>query len=85
MKGNFNKSFSSMLSHMMLLLGHQEKEGEVDLKFDSRWGVVLGLLFLAVGMFVYALMSIKSTMILVIVLLVCVWCIVNVMMRKIHK
>lgn len=49
-----------MLVSFARIMGREVKEGQVDVKLDFRWYIVIGLFVLSVGGIVWSLVSIKK-------------------------
>lgn len=49
-----------MLVSFARIMGREVKEGQVDVKLDYRWYIVIGLFVLSVGGIVWSLASIKK-------------------------
>lgn len=57
---SFSESLRDMLVSFARIMGREVKEGQVDVKLDYRWYIVIGLFVLSVGGIVWSLVSIKK-------------------------
>lgn len=57
---SFSESLRDMLVSFARIMGREVKEGQVDLKLDYRWYIVIGLFVLCVAGIVWSLVSIKK-------------------------
>ena len=60
MRKSFAESLRDLLVTLARMLGREVSEGQVDLKLDSRWYIIIGLFFAAIGGIVYTLIHLKS-------------------------
>ena len=57
---SFSESLRDMLVSFARLMGREVKEGQVDVKLDYRWYIVIGLFVACVVGIVWVLVSLKS-------------------------
>ena len=79
---SFSESFGSLMGTLMGLLGREVKEGQVDFKFDARWGIWLALVLIIICMVIYAFSRIDNSLFVVVVLLAVVFVLVGMVMAR---
>lgn len=60
MKKSFAESLRDMLVALARIMGREVNEGQVDVKLDYRWYIVIVLFVLSLGGIIWSLTSIKS-------------------------